>query len=160
MIGCTRLNLRGDNHELLEGKSATSVGTTKVSLTCSDKGHMIESLPAVEDVHEGNGKDIGLLGSGKVRDVGVQRNALLSSTSLGNSQGNTEDGVGTELGLVGSTIELVEESINSGLVLDINVLLDQSRSNDSVDVLNSLGNTLTTPLGLVAISELASLVLT
>ena len=33
-------------------------------------------LPSVEDVHEGNGKDIGLLGAREVRDVGVQGNAL------------------------------------------------------------------------------------
>lgn len=85
---------------------------------------------------------------------------LLSGTGLGNSQGNTEDGVGTKLGLVGGTIKLVEESVNLGLILDINVLLDQSGSNDIVDVGNSLEDTLAAPLGLVAISELTSLVLT
>lgn len=84
---------------------------------------------------------------------------LLGSTSLSNSQTDTEDGVGTELGLVGGAIELVKESVDLGLVLDIKVLLDQSRGNDSVDVLDGLGNALATPLGLVAISELASLVL-
>lgn len=51
-------HIRGDNHELLEGEAATSVGTT------------------VEDVHEGNGKDVRLLGSGKVGNVSVQRNTL------------------------------------------------------------------------------------
>lgn len=84
---------------------------------------------------------------------------LLSSTGLGDGQRYTKDGVGTELGLVGGTIELVEESIDSGLVLDIEVLLNQSRGNDGVDVLNSLSDTLATPLRLVTISELASLVL-
>lgn len=84
---------------------------------------------------------------------------LLSGTGLGNGQRNTKDGVGTKLGLVGGTIELVEESINSGLVLDIEVLLNQSGGNDGVDVLDSLGDTLAVPLRLVAISELASLVL-
>jgi hypothetical protein len=85
---------------------------------------------------------------------------LLGGTGLGDGQRNTKDGVGTKLGLVGGTIQLVEESINSRLVLDIEVLLNQSGSNDSVDVLDSLGDTLAIPLGLVAISELASLVLT
>lgn len=85
---------------------------------------------------------------------------LLSGTSLGNSQRDTEDGVGTELGLVGGTIELVQESIDLGLVLDVKVLLDQSRSNDIVDVVDGLGDTLAAPLGLVAISKLAGLVLT
>jgi hypothetical protein len=85
---------------------------------------------------------------------------LLSSTSLGDGQRYTENSIGTKLGLVGSTIELVKESIDSGLVLDIEVLLDKSGSNDGVHVLDGLGDTLATPLGLVTISELASLVLT
>jgi hypothetical protein len=90
----------------------------------------------------------------------VVRVYLLSSTGLGDSQADTENGVGTELGLVGGTIELVEEGINLGLVLDINVLLDQSRANDVVDVADGLGDTLATPLVLLAVTELASLVLT
>jgi hypothetical protein len=35
-------------------------------------------LPAVEDVHEGNGEDVGLLGSGEVGNVSVQRNVLFA----------------------------------------------------------------------------------
>lgn len=85
---------------------------------------------------------------------------LLSSTGLGDGQRDTENGVGTKLGLVGSAIELVQESINGGLVLDVKGLLNQSRGNDGVDVLNGLGDTLASPLGLVAIAELTSLVLT
>lgn len=84
---------------------------------------------------------------------------LLSGTSLGDSQADTQDSIGTELGLVGGAVKLVEESINLGLVLDIKALLDQSRGNDGVDVLDSLGDTLAVPLGLVAIAKLASLVL-
>jgi hypothetical protein len=44
------------------------------------------------------------------------------------------------------------------LVLDVDGLLDEGRGNGVVDVGNSLGHTLTTPLGLVSITELASLV--
>jgi len=115
--------LPGDNHELLEGKTATGVGAT------------------VDDVHEGNGKNVGLLGAGKVADVSVERDTLLGGGSLGHSHGDTKDGVGTNLGLVGGAIELVEESVNGGLVLDVEVLLDESGSNDLVDVGNSLGHT-------------------
>lgn len=85
---------------------------------------------------------------------------LLSSTSLGDGQRDTEDGVGTKLGLVGSAIEAVEELVDLGLVLDIDALLDQSGADDSVDVLNGLGDTLATPLGLISIAELTGLVLT
>jgi hypothetical protein len=84
---------------------------------------------------------------------------LLSGTGLGNSQTDTEDGVGTELGLVGSTIKLVKECIDLGLVLDIDTLLDQSRGDDGVHILDGLGNTLTTPLLLVTIPKLARFVL-
>lgn len=85
---------------------------------------------------------------------------LLSSSSLGNSQRDTEDGVCTELSLVRSSIKLDEELVDLWLVLDINVLLDESGSDDIVDVGYSFRNSLSTPLGRVSISELNSLVLT
>lgn len=46
----------------------------------------------VEDVHEGNGKNVWLLGAGEVGDVDVERNALLSGSSLCDGHGDTEDG--------------------------------------------------------------------
>ena len=116
-------------------------------------------LPAVEDVHEGNGEDIGLLGASKVGDVSIEGNILLGGTGLGDGERDTEDGVGAELGLVGGAIEVDEELVNLGLVLDVNVLLDESGADDLVHVLDGLENTLASPLGLVTIAELASLVL-
>lgn len=133
-------NLRRNDHELLESETATGVGAT------------------VEDVHEGNGKDVGLLGAGKVGDVSVEGDTLLSSGSLGDGHGDTEDGVGTELGLVGGTVKLVHELVDGALVLDVEVLLDESGSNDIVDVGDGLEDTLAAPLGLVTITELAGLV--
>lgn len=136
----TRENVRRNDHELLESHAATSVGAT------------------VQDVHEGNGQNVGLLGAGQVGDVSVERDTLLSGGGLSNGHGDTEDGVGTELSLVLGSIELVEESIDSGLVLDVDVLLDQSRGDLVVDVGNGLGDTLAAPLALVTVAELASLV--
>ena len=95
----------------------------------------------VQDILEGDGKDEGLLGSGKVGDVDVKRDTLLSGSSLGNGQRDTEDGVGTKGGLVGGAIELVKELINLGLVLDVDVLLDEGGANDLVDVLHGLEDT-------------------
>jgi hypothetical protein len=115
--------------------------------------------PAVQDVHEGNREDIGLLGAGKVRDVGVERHGLLGSAGLGNGQAHTKDGVGTKLGLVGGAIEVDQELVNLGLVLDIDVLLDDGGADDLVDILDGLEDALAAPLGLVAVAELASLVL-
>ena len=127
---CTdQSNLLRDNHELLEGQTATGVGTT------------------VQDVLEGNGQDIGLLGAGEVGDVSVEGDTLLGGSSLGNSQGDTEDGVGTKVALVGSAVELVEELVNLGLVLDIDVLLDESGANGLVNVLDSLQDTCDRTIG-------------
>lgn len=107
----------------MESETATGVGAT------------------VKDVLEGDGKDVGLLGTGKVGDVSVERNTLLGGGSLGNGQRDTEDGVGAELGLVGGSVKLVQELVNLGLVLDIDVLLDDSRADDLVDVLDGIEDT-------------------
>lgn len=95
----------------------------------------------VEDVHEGHGQNVWLLGASQIADVGVERGALLSSSSLGDSHRNTKDSVCAEVGLVLGAIELVEEVVDGGLVLDVDVLLDQSRCDLVVDVGDSLGDT-------------------
>lgn len=119
--------LLGDDHELLEGQTAAGVGTT------------------VQDVLEGDGEDVRLLGSSQVGDVSVEGNTLLGSTSLGDGQTDTEDGVGTEVGLVGGSVKLVEELINLGLVLHVEVFLDESGADGLVDVLDSLEHTCSSP---------------
>ena len=116
-------SLLGNDHELLEGQATTSVATT------------------IQNVHERHRENIGLLSSSKIRDVSVERNALLCSASLGNGQADTQNGIGTELGLVGSSIELVEESVDCRLVLNIDVLLDNGRAKDLVNVLDGSQNT-------------------
>ena len=135
-----RQNLRRDDHELLESKTATSVGAT------------------VEDVHEGNGEDVGLLGASEVGDVSVEGDTLLGSGGLSDGHGDTEDGVGTELGLVGGAIKLVHEVVDGALVLDVKVLLDEGGTEDIVDVGDGLEDALAAPLALVAVTELAGLV--
>jgi hypothetical protein len=90
--------------------------------------------------------------------VCVERDALLGGRGLCDGHGDTEDGVGTQGGLVRCAIELVKESVYGGLVLDVDVLLDERGGNGVVDVADSLGDTLTAPLGLVSIAEFASLV--
>ena len=66
---------------------------------------------------------------------------LLCSSSLSNSQRDTQDGISTKLSLVGSVVKLFQERIDSGLVSNIEVLLNESRSNDVVDIGNSLSDT-------------------
>lgn len=92
--------------------------------------------------------------------MSIEGNTLLSSTGLGDGQGDTEDGVGAELGLVGSAIEVEEELVDLALVLDVEVGLDELGADDLVYVLDGLENTLAAPLSLVTITKLASLMLT
>ena len=84
---------------------------------------------------------------------------LLGSGGLSNSQTDTEDGIRTQLSLVWGSIKLDQELIDLWLVLDIDVLLDKSGANDLVDVGDGLEDTLSSPLCLVSITELNSLVL-
>lgn len=96
---------------------------------------------SVENVLERYGKNIWLLGSSKVGHMSVQWDTLLSGTSLCNRQADSEDGIGTKLGFVLSTIELLKEFVDLGLVLDIDVLLDDRGANDLIDILDCLCNT-------------------
>ena len=99
---------------------------------------------SIENVLEGNWEHIRLLGSGKVGNVRVERDALLSGSSLSDSQADTENGIGTEVGLVGTAIKLVEEVIDLRLVLDVDVFLDNGRANNLIYILNGLEDTYNT----------------
>ena len=114
----------GQDHELLHGELVSGVGTS------------------VDDVESGDGHD-NLLAtvSGQVSNVTVERDTLAGSTGPEDGHGDTEDGVGTILGLVDSSIQLDEELVNGDLVLDIDVGGDQSGSEVLVDVLDSLEDT-------------------
>jgi len=63
---------------------------------------------------------------------------LVGGSGLRDSHGDTEDGVGSELALVGGTVELDEEVINLLLGGDGELGVDQGRGNDLVDVLDGL----------------------
>jgi hypothetical protein len=85
---------------------------------------------------------------------------LLCSCSLCNGKTDTQNCVGTELCLVWSSIKLDEELINLGLVLDIDVLLDDGGTNHVIYIGNSFCDTLSTPFALISITELAGFMLT
>tara|TARA_R110002003_G_scaffold110_17_gene9368 strand:+ start:3190 stop:3588 length:399 start_codon:yes stop_codon:yes gene_type:complete len=94
----------------------------------------------------GNGEDVRLLGASQVGNVCVERDTLFSSCSLCDGHRYAEDGICAQLFLVLCAIKLVQEGIDSGLVLDIDLLLDESRRNGVVDIGDSLGDALTAPL--------------
>jgi hypothetical protein len=66
---------------------------------------------------------------------------LVSGSGLRDSHGDTEDGVSTELALVGGTVKLDEQVINLLLGGDGDLGVNQSGGNDLVDVLDSVKDT-------------------
>ena len=66
---------------------------------------------------------------------------LVDGSGLRDSHGNTEDGVSTELALVGGSIELDEEVVDLLLGSDGELGLDKSWGDDLVDVLDGLQDT-------------------
>jgi len=97
-----------------------------------------------------------LLVATELSNITVKRNTLESSSSTADAHGDTKDSIGTELALVGSTIEFNHELIDLSLLGNIHT--DELRSNDGVDILNSLENTLTHVNGLITITKLTSLI--
>ena len=124
------------NHELLECDRSVRVCTT------------------VNDVHHWERHCVAVA----TTDVAVQRDVKSLSSSLCCSQRNTEDSVSTELTLCRSTVECKHLLVNGTLVEDAVAL--ESRSDDSIYILNSLQNALAEVTTLVAIAELESFVLT
>ena len=129
---------------------------------------------SIQDVHEWYRENVRLLSPSQVRYVSIKWNALddhcktrastlsnpagpnlLGCTGFGDGQTDTEDGIGTKLSLVGSSVKLVKESVNRGLVFHINVLVDEGRANDFIDILDCLGNTFAGPFALVSYKILA-----
>jgi hypothetical protein len=75
-----RDNLPGDDHEFLEGKTATGVrATVEDVLDCIVSNH-----PWYSDVKllTGYGENVGLLGASQVGDVCVERDTLLGGSGL------------------------------------------------------------------------------
>lgn len=83
---------------------------------------------------------------------------LVNGTGLGDSHRDTQDSVGTELSLVGGTVELDQEVINLLLLSDLKARLDKSLGDNVIDIGNGLGDTLAHVGILVTITELNGLV--
>jgi hypothetical protein len=95
----------------------------------------------VDDIECGCGKDKGSFDTGKVSEVLVKRDTLLSSASFSDSNRNTEDGVGAELGFVGGTVKFDEEVVDFGLGGDRDTSLDELGGDNIVDIGDSLADT-------------------
>ena len=108
----------------------------------------------VDDVHHRNRHGIGVA----TTDVTVERQTQGVGSSLGSSQRNTEDSVGTELTLGGSSVEGQHLVVKSTLIE--NAVTFEGWSDNGVHIFNSFQGTLTQIAVLVTVAELESLILT
>jgi len=84
---------------------------------------------------------------------------LLCSCSLRDGKTDPKNGIGAKLCFIWGSIKLNQELINLWLVLHVDILFNDGRANDFVDIGDSLQNTFSTPLALISIAKLACLVL-
>ena len=106
---------------------------------------------AVEDIHHRCGQQVGV----DATQVLVQRQARRLGSGAGNGQRHAQDGVGTELGLVGGTVRGNQRGINGALVEGVET--HDGVSALVVDVLDGLRNALAQVATFVAVAQLAGL---
>mmetsp|Transcript_11132 Transcript_11132/g.25780 ORF Transcript_11132/g.25780 Transcript_11132/m.25780 type:complete len:374 (-) Transcript_11132:122-1243(-) len=120
---CKRRGAGGDHKVLLEGQFVSSVG------------------PTIDHIETRHRHGISLLVvSSQLGVVGVERNALSGGAGLGDGEGYAKDGVGTEVTLVGCTVQSQHHLVNSFLVGRIQV--HHCRPQHVVDIRNSFQHTL------------------
>lgn len=95
----------------------------------------------IDDVEGGARKNERRLNASEVGEVLVKRYALLSSSSLCNSNRDSKDSVGAEVAFVSCAVEFDEEIIDVLLRRDVQARLDQLGSDDVVDVGDSFAYT-------------------
>ena len=95
------------------------------------------------------------MGSVDVGDVLIEGYMACSSGCLCVSKGDGKDGVCSEVLLERSAVLLEHDVIDAALIL--RVLTNKSRSENLVNVLNGLQDTLSAETALVAVTELKSL---
>src|SRR5690606_25316364 len=82
------------------------LGANRLDHELLDIDVVVGVLTTVDDVHHGQRHGVDTRGAVQLGDVGVQRHAFGSSGSFGVGQGNSQDGVGAELGFVFGTVEV------------------------------------------------------
>ena len=112
---------------------------------------VIGMLAAVDDVHHRNGHRVDAWSAIQIGDVRVQRHALGLSSSLGRSQGHSEDGVGTQGSFVLSTVEGNHRQVEGLLVGGI--FAQQQVADRAIDISHGLQHTLAQVTALVAITQ-------
>ena len=123
----------GHDHELLHVNSVGCMGA------------------AVEDVHHGDGQ----LVAGNAAQEAVQGNVQRDGSRTGRSDGDRQDGVGTQVGLILGAVSLQHGSVDR---IDVSgIQADQHLVDGGVDVLDSLADALAAETALVAVAQLQGL---
>ena len=79
----------------------------------------------------------------KLSQVPVEWDPFFRSGCPRYTKRNTKNCVGAQVGFVVCAVQRVEKIVNGLLVLDIHIFFDYRRSNDSIDIVYSLGNSFT-----------------
>jgi hypothetical protein len=111
-------------------------------------GGVASVLAAVEDVEERDRQSA----CSDAAEVAVERHAIGRGRRVGCGERHAQDGVGTELALVGRAVQGYERSIEAGLVGRIHA--KDLGSDDVADVGDGLLHTLATEASLVTVAQL------
>ena len=123
----------GHGHEFLKIHGAIGVGA------------------AIEDIHHGNGKQVGGVVGGIAREVFVERLLESDGGGAGRGHGDGEDSVGAEAGFRGRAVESDHFVIESALVGGVGT--NDGFGDFGVDVGDGFMDAFSQILGLVAIAE-------
>ena len=120
-------------------------------------GQLVASMAASIDDVEAGDRHEDVLDPSEVSDVSVERDTLVGSPGLADGHGHAEDGVGAQLGLVLCPVQGQHQAIDLLLLNWIHALGDNLWSDQVVDIVDSLHDTLAVP-GVGLVPELESLI--
>jgi len=111
----------------------------------------------IDDVESRARKDERWLDASEISKVLVERDTLLSSTSLSNSNRDAENSVSAKLALIRRSVKLDEEVVDLALRSDRYSRLDELRCDDRIYVVDGFRNTFANIVGLVTVAKFNSL---
>ena len=120
-------------------------------------GQLVASMAAAVDDVEAGDRHEDVLDPSEVSDVSVERDTLVGSPGLADGHGHAEDGVGAQLGLVLCPVQGQHQAIDLLLLNRVHALGDNLWSDQVVDIVDSLHDTLAVP-GVGLVPQLQSLV--
>merc|ERR1719394_884693 len=129
---------KGKHHEFLHGKLIASMAAT------------------IDDIEAWNWHD-DILDTSQISNMSVQRNSLVSSSSLAHSHTHSKDSISSKLCLVVSGIKGQHEAVNLLLLNRVHALCNNLRGDEVVDIVHCLHHTLSMP-GISLVSEFEGLI--